>query len=643
MPKSLTDVLTIDDISLPGPEWWLFTASAQGAVDLAPAFARALSDGARDSVYLAPSLLATPAAHKLTFTADALPPPGSPLVIRFPADGPSPTILASTAKPADDAIVTDAYDLGPVPPPFIDFSSHHSSTATWHVDRDLGLSALRHVREYEDTLARYATRSDGEAARRLRTFDNGVSIPPLARALAAGTSEADRAAFGSPYRAGTGSFYEAIRAGEGRIPVAGPLWLAAWDARPDVREAFPHPRGKDIEPFLAWCATGGRVEHQMPGELTPPLVRGPVDRNEGANIVGLLSSDAGQGSAARGLAHALTVAGVQVAGLTVAHNEAAAPGIAQLLVEGSAPHSTNVFVTSGSTTGEVMARLLGHLSPGHRNVAYWMWETERLPDTWASWASSYDEIWAASRYVADAIRHTTGIDPVVIPHAIEPRQPGLDRIDRARLGVPEDATVFLFMFDYLSRIERKNPLGLIEAFRRAFGNDPGAWLLLKSSRASYDAAGRARVEDAAAGLTNVRLLDAVFTTPDPLYNVADCYVSLHRSEGFGLTMAEAMAAGKPVIATGYSGNLDFTPPGSAHLVPYELHEIPRQCGPYPAGDHWAEPDLDAAAALMRQVFEDRDEAAALGQRGRAAVEDVLDPVKIGTIVRERIRILSRTP
>ena len=208
--------------------------------------------------------------------------------------------------------------------------------------------------------------------------------------------------------------------------------------------------------------------------------------------------------------------------------------------------------------------------------------------------------------------------PVLVPPP-----PALGRAD---LGLPEDAFVFLFVFDFFSTLERKNPLGLIDAFTRAFPEPGRALLYLKSINGSRAPSDLARVREAAAGRPDIVLSDGYLEGDrlTALTALCDCYVSLHRSEGFGLTIAEAMAFGKPAIATGYCGNLAFMDAESSYLVPYELVTLDEAVGPYPPAPIWADPDLDEAARLMRHVVEQPDEArergrARQGRRRRAAV------------------------
>ena len=177
------------------------------------------------------------------------------------------------------------------------------------------------------------------------------------------------------------------------------------------------------------------------------------------------------------------------------------------------------------------------------------------------------------------------------------------------------------MFDLHSVIERKNPMGVIEAFRTAFAPGSGASLVIKcinreSKPDEYD-----RLRLAARGHPDVHIIDRYVSAQekDAMLAASDCYVSLHRSEGFGLTPAEAMYLGKPVIATGYSGNLEYMTPRTATSWTTVLKPIGSRNFPYPADGEWANPDTDHAARLMREVVEDPLAAA---RRGRQAAADM---------------------
>jgi glycosyltransferase involved in cell wall biosynthesis len=208
---------------------------------------------------------------------------------------------------------------------------------------------------------------------------------------------------------------------------------------------------------------------------------------------------------------------------------------------------------------------------------------------------------------------------------------------RSHFGLSDDAFVFLFTFDVSSQMERKNPFGLISAFRRAFVERPDVVLALKFTNAEYDRREVRRLQEAVRGL-NVVLLEGYMERQElaGLMRAADSYVSLHRSEGFGLTIAEAMALGKPVIATRYSGNVDFMTAANSYRVDCQIVPIERDHGPYLCGFSWAEPDLEQAAALMREVVEDRAGAAARGRRAAADIAEWRAPERTGARVHQRL-------
>jgi hypothetical protein len=241
----------------------------------------------------------------------------------------------------------------------------------------------------------------------------------------------------------------------------------------------------------------------------------------------------------------------------------------------------------------------------------------------------------ASDYVRRSIAPEVDIPVHVVPVPVEP--PAGRMLSRSDLGLP-DGFVFLFLFDFVSA-ERKNPLGVLDAFTRAFAPGEGPTLVLKSMN------GRERKPErlkellaATGGRDDVIVRDGYVSSEerDSYIAACNCYVSLHRSEGFGLTLTEAMACGKPVIATGYSGNLEFMSEENAFLVPYRLVEIPDTWWAYAEHAHWAEPDVDAAARLMRGVYADPAASYLRGERGRGDVLANHVPGLAAAAARDRI-------
>ena len=275
---------------------------------------------------------------------------------------------------------------------------------------------------------------------------------------------------------------------------------------------------------------------------------------------------------------------------------------------------TTIWCVNASWMGPTIpAELCG---AGH-SIGHWFWETDTLPDDHHAGFDHVDEVWAGSTFIQEAVQRVAPCPVYTVPPPTPTPAPPV--ASRAELGLPEDRFVFLFMFDYLSCMERKNPLGLIEAFRRAFAPGDGPVLVLKALNSRCDAANHARLVSAAAGHPDVWLVEDYLPSElnHALLAHADAYVSLHAAEGYGLTMAESMARGKPVIATAYSGNLDFMTPQNSFLVPYDLVTAPAGL-PFSPGTRWARPDVDAAAHLMATVVIDPVLA---GERARRAAAD----------------------
>ena len=301
------------------------------------------------------------------------------------------------------------------------------------------------------------------------------------------------------------------------------------------------------------------------------------------------------------------------------------------------------------TNPNVLAATPGLLDPGRLTaplrIGYWAWELEAFPDGWELHFGDYDEIWCPSAYCAQSLSQRSSVPVIPLPHL--PDWPRLDHLRRQRQGQQQGQRPstfrFLSLFDFWSTLERKNPAGVIAAFQQAFPperahQDPAVELLIKTSSAEQFPRQRRELEALAGGDRRVRWLDGLLsrTELDHVFCSADALVSLHRAEGFGLNLADAMAIELPVIATGYSANLEFMPPGSAELVPWATASINQSCGDYRKGLHWADPNLEAAAAAMARLVQQPAWAAALGRCGAAAVRERLSSERLAGIVRQRL-------
>ncbi|MGB1025981.1 MAG: glycosyltransferase, partial [Rhodospirillaceae bacterium] len=241
---------------------------------------------------------------------------------------------------------------------------------------------------------------------------------------------------------------------------------------------------------------------------------------------------------------------------------------------------------------------------GRRIVGYWAWELPRMPKAWKLGLPFVDEVWAPSRFTADAIRPFTDKPVHVVPHPVALPYEGQDipgRVDRGGFGLPDSAFITLVMFHMGSSFERKNPLGAIRAFKQAFGADPSRLLVVKAADMdSYPDAAQTLMQ-AIGEAPNIRIMPEKLSRERirDLVRSVDCVLSLHRSEGFGLVLAEAMVAARPVVATAWSANLDFMSEQTACMVPCGFVPVVDPQENYTEPDqHWAAPDEQAAAAHL---------------------------------------------
>jgi len=363
----------------------------------------------------------------------------------------------------------------------------------------------------------------------------------------------------------------------------------------------------------------------------------------GVNLAGYLDATVGVGEAARNVAAALRAAGVAVAPLALSSRDTVRE---HPIAAAEASHP----VTLVCVNPEGMTGAADELGPavleGRHVIGLWWWEVAALPPRWLRAFDLVDEVWAGSRFVADVLGAVAPVPVVHVPLPVA--EPVSSEAGRAALGLPA-AFLFGFVFDYASVAARKNPLGLVEAFVRAFppgaGADDGVALVIKTLGGERYGAEHAALLTAAAADRRIVVVDAHLPAADKnaLIRELDCYVSLHRSEGFGLTIAEAMLLGTPVIATDYGGSRDLANAFNALLVDARTVAIGAGHEPYPADGEWAEPDLDHAAAQMRAARADPDAARARAERARGDVLARHAPAAAGRAMADRLARVVKHP
>ncbi|WP_454049432.1 glycosyltransferase [Cellulomonas sp. Marseille-Q8402] len=400
--------------------------------------------------------------------------------------------------------------------------------------------------------------------------------------------------------------------------------LALYEDRDDLRREFPHVPGPDSARFVDWLDRHARHENDYAVALLEsgsrtarraPAVQQKGARPPGLNVVGYLHGELGIGESARLMLQALATTDVPYSTISVGRHLQSRQGTGLGRLAGEPQRfDVTLLCVNADQTGAALAAEPDLLRSRYR-IGMWYWEVEDFPATMHGGFGHVDEVWVASDFVREAIARHTDLPVVTVPPPL-PQATAPTTLSRTDLGLPEDRPVVLFSFDYLSTAERKNPVGAIEAFRRAFAPDEGPVLVIKSINADKRVGDAERLRLRAADEPDVLLLEEYLSAEarDALVQHCDAYLSLHRSEGLGLTIAEAMAHGKPVIATAYSGNLQFMTEHNAFLVPWQPTTVPEHCEPYPVGTQWADPDLDAAAAALRQVVDEPALATARGQR-----------------------------
>jgi glycosyltransferase involved in cell wall biosynthesis len=369
------------------------------------------------------------------------------------------------------------------------------------------------------------------------------------------------------------------------------------------------------------------------------------DGAHGLNVIGYVRAESGVGESARSTLRALKAAGVEhsIVDYRLGNVSRMDETVDETKLNGLR-FGVSLFHINADQLA--LARdALGEEFFGRKyRIGYWAWELGRFPDRWLSAFSCLHEVWVPSTFCQRAIAAKSPVPVVCIPHTVEIVTPGAR--DRRRFGLREDSIVFLTMADVLSVPERKNTLGAVEAFMRAFkGRETAVQLVLKLSNPGKRPDIMEALRAYAAECPGILLIDRYLSREDvsALIDTVDCFVSLHRSEGFGLGIAEAMVREKAVIATGWSGNMDFTNVGNALVVDYKLIELDRDYGPYAKGEVWADPSIDDAAAKMRAIFESADLRARLGRRARADCIRLLSPEVIGRATQERLERIYSFP
>ncbi|MBI5571864.1 MAG: glycosyltransferase family 4 protein [Desulfomonile tiedjei] len=413
--------------------------------------------------------------------------------------------------------------------------------------------------------------------------------------------------------------------------VVGSIWKALRHAIP------PGLRGK-IKDWLLKAAAPEPIRKPH----AEPRSKELLNREFGINVIGYITAEMGLGEAARGSARAAAVSGIPTAVIDFRDGVAGrmreeVPGV----LSSRPSYGVSLFHIRAPELFEHSMRF-SDLEPSRTyNIGFWFWETSELPDSWMPAFNYLDEIWAASTFCLDVFSRKSPVPVVRIPVCVEPVPAAA--LSREDLGLPRSGFLFLSMADFFSGPERKNPLGVLEAFQRAFpSSSEEAYLVLKMTNSEHRPEILETVRERLKADSRIILIDGYLDRPElnALINNCDCLVSLHRAEGFGLPIAEAMYMGKPTIATGWSANMDFMTIDNSLPVRYQLIPVNQTSGPYrDCKGFWADPELDHASQQMRRVAFDASLAEGLGGAARKTMREEYSAEAVGQLMRQRLQII----
>ncbi len=365
----------------------------------------------------------------------------------------------------------------------------------------------------------------------------------------------------------------------------------------------------------------------------------------GLNIVGYHTAELGIGESARCMVRAADAAALPNAVVPLKlHCKARQNDTTfSARLQENTPYAVNVAHLDAPAAPDLLHHHGEAFFRGKYTIGYWAWELPEFPDAWVQYFDYFQEIWCPSDFVRDAIAAKSPVPVITMPHAISFARPTATAAElRARFNLPTGAYLFLFLYDLHSYSERKNARAVIEAFRLSGLAQTGAALVIKTHGTTGNEAALDTLRASLADLPNTHLIAQSLTRTEvyELEAACDCFVSLHRSEGFGLAVAECMFLGKPVIATNWSATAEFLNETNGCPVRARLIQLEQNHGPYSKGQTWADPDVAHAAEWMKKLHADRALGNRLGAAARATMETNYSPAAIGARYRARLEAIA---
>ncbi len=406
-------------------------------------------------------------------------------------------------------------------------------------------------------------------------------------------------------------------------------------------QAHPNPNGSFVRTasHTVWRGLPASLRRYALAQATGWLAPKPAHRANvgmrvapGIAVVGEFTRASGLGESARLMADAAKRLGLPVWTIDLPPLADSRPEVAGVASAALPPGVPLVLHVNGPMLPLALLRLPASATRNRPIIGYWAWEMPEVPPEWRPALACVSQIWVPSRFTAAALKPLLPGRVRIVPPPLGMVPPVASAMDRAAFGLPLDAVVVLVSFNLASSFARKNPFAAIAAFRGAFGERPDRILVLKVSHPDHAPADFVRLAQMAQA-PNMRLETSVLPPDDrhALTACADIVLSLHRGEGFGLVLAEAMLLGKPVIATAWSGNTDFMDRSNAALIDYRL--VPARDDRSVYRGLWAEPDVAEAACLLRTLADDPGLRRAIGEQARASTKARLDGHELAAAVK----------
>ena len=402
-----------------------------------------------------------------------------------------------------------------------------------------------------------------------------------------------------------------------------------------------------LKPLLFWVSVGTRSRFKMIilrlffkafySEKSNPIYN--LNLKKGVNLVGYPCADIGEGEFIRQTAMSFSKTDIEFGIYNYNHEISFSQNDQRLnsFVRSDNPYLVNIFHLKPDQVEASIVRLGDSFVTGRFNIGYWVWELGRFPHAWIEPLKYFNELWCPSRFIQSSVSEIYERPSLYMPPAFNVGDS--QGFSRDYFNLPEGQFIFLFVFDFKSYSSRKNPLGCIKAFQNAFPeNNKTVGLVIKSMDGNKYPDEFKNLIKVAKNDLRIKFIDETFTAKEVvgLMSLCDAFVSLHRAEGIGLGLAQSMLLGKPVIATNYSGNTDFTLSDNSCLVDYKLIKVNEGEYPFSKNQFWADPNLDHASGYMQRLVENDLYRKAIAEAGQAYIKTHHNPETIGQKYRSRL-------